>query len=370
MVDLIGQFSPIEEEIMKRIRSVIDSSSFIQGTEVKTFEKDLAAVLKANHCISCANGTDALQLSLMALDLKPGDEIIVPAFTYIAPVEAIAILQLKPVFVDVDPDTFNMATDQIEAVITSSTKAILVVHLYGQCANMEKLLAVARKHKLFVIEDNAQSICADYLFEDGTAAKAGCVGDIGTTSFFPSKNLGGYGDGGALMTNDTKLAEAVRSIANHGQQEKYRHDRIGMNSRLDTLQAAILNVKLQHLDRYIKTRQQAATWYDERLRSIKAITIPIRSSFSTHVFHQYTIKTERRNELQQHLQVCGIASMIYYPIPAHLQTAYAYLNYKKGDFPVAEELCDQVLSLPIHSESTKDDIIYICETISQFFQHA
>jgi UDP-2-acetamido-2-deoxy-ribo-hexuluronate aminotransferase len=369
MVDLKVQFSLIEKEIMERIHAVISTSAFIKGPEVNLLEASLAEALHVEHCISCANGTDALQLSLMALDLNPDDEVIVPAFTYIAPVEAIALLRLKPVFVDVDPETFNIDVSLIEAAITSKTKAIIVVHLYGQCAAMEALVALAKKHKLHVIEDNAQSIMADYLFSNGSSAKAGTIGIIGITSFFPSKNLGAYGDGGALMCNDEKLSKTIRAMANHGQEEKYKHNRIGINSRLDSIQAAILNVKLKYLSKYISNRQKTAELYDEALKGVKGLQLPERSPSSTHVFHQYTIKVEKRNKLQEYLKEQGIASMIYYPLPAHLQPAYSYLNYKEGDFPVAEELCDQVLSLPIHSDSKAEDISYICETIKEFYLH-
>jgi len=369
MVDLKGQFSSIEKEVMERIQSVISTASFIQGQEVKSFETALADLGHVDFCISCANGTDALQLSLMALDLKPGDEVLVPAFTYIAPVEAIALLQLKPVFIDVDAETFNMDTDKIEAAITDRTKAIIVVHLYGQCAHMEKVLSLASLHGLYIIEDNAQSIESEYLLSNGLSIKAGTIGDIGTTSFFPSKNLGAYGDGGAVLTKDEKWAKTIRAMANHGQEEKYIHHTIGINSRLDSIQAAILNVKLKYLTLYTATRQRAAALYDEQLKGIAELQLPFRAPYSTHVFHQYTIKVTRRNELQQYLIGKGIASMIYYPFPAHLQPAYSYLNYKKGDFPMAENLCDQVLSLPIHSESNEEDISYICQTIRAFYQH-
>lgn len=370
MVDLKGQFSSLEKEIMDRIQAVIFSSTFIQGPEVKLFETSLADLLNVKSCISCANGTDALQLSLMALDLNPGDEVIVPAFTYIAPVEAIALLKLKPVFVDVDPATFNIAVDQLEAKITPRTKAIIVVHLYGQCAAMEEVLVLAAKYQVKVIEDNAQSITARYTFSNGTILPAGVIGDIGTTSFFPSKNLGAYGDGGAVVTNDPQLAKVIRAMANHGQEEKYKHQQIGINSRLDTIQAAILNVKLKYLSSYIEVRERAAAFYDEGLATISQVRVPVRMPYSTHVFHQYTLKVERRNELQIYLKERGIASMIYYPFPAHLQQAYAYLNYKAGDFPVSEMLCDQVLSLPIHSESKEEEVNYICQAIRGFYEQS
>ena len=369
MVNLESQFSHIEQEVMAGIKSVIASSSFIQGPEVKEFEKNLANHLNVKHCIACANGTDALQISLMALGLKAGDEIIVPSFTYIASVEAAVLLGIKPIFVEVNPDTFNIDETQLEKVITSKTKAIIAVHLYGQSAPMETILNVAKKHTLFVIEDNAQAINASYTFSDGTMVKTGCIGDIGTTSFFPSKNLGCYGDGGALLTNNDSIAEKIKMIANHGQKEKYHHDIIGVNSRLDTVQAAILNVKLKNLDAYTKTRQETAALYDSLLKGINGLEIPVRASYSTHVFHQYTIKVNRRNELQAYLKEQGIPSMIYYPLPTHFQKGYVHLGYKKGDLPISESLCEKVLSLPIHSESKHEEILFICDTITKFFSN-
>lgn len=369
MVDLEGQFLRIEKEVMDRIKAVISSSSFIQGPEVKTFEKNLATQLNAKHCISCANGTDALQISLMALDLKPGDEVIVPSFTYIASVEAAAVLGIKPVFVEVNPETFNVDETQIEKAITPRTKALIVVHLYGQCANMEPILALAKKHNLRVIEDNAQAINADYTFSDGSKAKAGCMGDIGTTSFFPSKNLGAYGDGGALLTHSDELAEKIKMIANHGQKQKYHHDSIGLNSRLDSVQAAVLNVKLKYLEEYTAARQKAAALYDTLLKKNPQIKIPARAPFSSHVFHQYTIQVKDRDQLQTFLKEKGIPTMIYYPLPTHLQKGYTQLGYTKGDLALSESLCEKVLSLPIHSESKPEEIQYICENIALFFAH-
>ncbi|MDF2456595.1 MAG: DegT/DnrJ/EryC1/StrS family aminotransferase [Cytophagaceae bacterium] len=369
MVDLEGQFLKIEKEVMDGIRSVISSSTFIQGPAVKAFEKNLAAHLNVAHCIACANGTDALQIAMMALDLKPGDEIIVPSFTYIASVEAAVLLGIKTVFVEVNESTFNIDETQIEKAITPKTKAILVVHLYGQSAPMESILATAKKHALFVIEDNAQAINATYTFSNGTTAKTGCMGDIGTTSFFPSKNLGCYGDGGALLTNHVVLAEKIKMIANHGQKEKYHHDLIGVNSRLDSLQAAVLNIKLKQLDTYTNTRQEAALLYDSLLKTVKEIEIPVRAPYSTHVFHQYTLKVSNRSGLQAYLKEKGIPTMVYYPLPTHLQKGYQNLGYRKGDLPVSESLCEKVLSLPIHSESKREEITYICEAIINFYQH-
>lgn len=369
MVDLAGQFSKIEHDVMHAIKQVITTSSFIQGPEVKSFEKNLAAQLSCKHVIACANGTDALQISLMAFGLQPGDEVIVPSFTYIASVEAAVLLGIKPVFVEVNPNTFNIDEHSIEAAITPRTKAIIIVHLYGQCANMEALLKLAKKHQLYTIEDNAQAINADYTFNDGTVVKSGCMADIGTTSFFPSKNLGCYGDGGALLTNNDEWAEKIKMIANHGQKQKYQHDIIGVNSRLDSVQAAVLNVKLKQLDNYTHTRQQAAHVYDTLLASVPQITIPSRAAYSSHVFHQYTLLVTDRDRLQKYLSEKGIPTMIYYPLPTHLQKGYLNLGYHKGDFPISESLCEKVLSLPIHSESKEEEITYICEHIINFYRH-
>jgi UDP-2-acetamido-2-deoxy-ribo-hexuluronate aminotransferase len=369
MVDLAGQFSKIENEVMHSIKQVITTSSFIQGPEVKTFEKNLAAHLSCKHVIACANGTDALQIALMALGLKPGDEVIVPSFTYIASVEAAVLLGIKPVFVEVNPNTFNIDENSIETLITARTKAMIIVHLYGQCANMEVLLNLAKKHHLYTIEDNAQAINANYTFSNGTVVKSGCMADIGTTSFFPSKNLGCYGDGGAMMTNNDEWAEKIKMIANHGQKQKYHHDIIGVNSRLDSVQAAVLNVKLKNLDTYTLTRQQAAAWYDTKLANVQEIKTPYRSHNSTHVFHQYTLLVNDRDRLQKYLTDQGIPTMIYYPLPTHLQKGYLDLGYSNGDFPISESLCEKVLSLPIHSESKEEEITYICEHIINFYRH-
>ena len=369
MLDLKSQYAFIEKEVLDAIQAVIKSSAFIQGKEVGCFEMELASKLEVAHCISCGNGTDALQLSLMALELQAGDEIIVPAFTYIAPVEAVALLNLKPVLIDVDACTFNISPDQIERSISPKTKAIIVVHLYGQCAAMEKILALAKKYKLYVIEDNAQSILSEYIYSNGISVKAGCIGDIGTTSFFPSKNLGTYGDGGALMTNNANLAKTIKTLANHGQEEKYIHSKIGINSRLDTLQAAILNIKLKYLNDYTQRRQEAAAIYDRELSRLTNLLLPFRTTYSTHVFHQYTIRVKDRDKLKAFLSNKGIDSMIYYPIPVHLQPAYSYLGYVRGDFPIAELLSEEVLSLPMHSELKEDDVMYICESIKEFYNY-
>ena len=362
MVDLQGQYSHIKEEIDKAIISVIEAGQFINGPEVKLFSKELAEYNDVRHVIPCANGTDALQIAMMALGFEPGDEIILPAFTYVATVEVIALLGLKPVFVDVVPSTFELDSSQLKLKLTSKTKAIVPVHLYGQCSNMEVILDFAKEHNLAVIEDAAQAIGAEYKFNNGDVKKAGTMGDIGTTSFFPSKNLGCYGDGGAVFTNNDELAEKLKMIANHGQKIKYIHESIGVNSRLDTLQASILSIKLKYLDQYNNSRNEVADRYDAAFNNCKNITIPERTSFSTHVFHQYTLKIENvsRDGLKKYLADHDVPSMIYYPIPLHLQKAYASYGFIKGDFPVSENLCNKVLSLPIHTEmpvQTQDFII-------------
>ncbi|MBN1186323.1 MAG: DegT/DnrJ/EryC1/StrS family aminotransferase [Bacteroidales bacterium] len=365
MVDLHGQYLRIKGEIDTAIQLLIDSTEFVKGSNVKRFEENLQKYMNVKHVIACGNGTDALQIALMALYLNEGDEIITSPFTFIATVEVIAILKLKPVFADVDPETFNINTKVIEQKITNRTKAILPVHLFGQCSNMEEIMSIARKHNLFVIEDNAQAIGADYYFTDGVVQKAGTIGDIGCTSFFPSKNLGAFGDGGAMMTNNDELAHKMRTIANHGMERRYYHDYIGVNSRLDGLQAAILNVKLKYLDDYIKSRQAAAAFYDNAFQSVDSLAIPGRINYSSHVFHQYTLKIDqsKREKLQNYLQSKKIPAMIYYPVPLHLQRAFQHLGYKEGDFPVSELLARQVLSLPMHTELTRDQLQYITDTI-------
>lgn len=354
MVDLKRQYQNIQEEINSAILSVLDKGQFIKGPDVKEFEDNLKEYLNVKHVIACANGTDALQIAMMALGLKPGDEVIVPVFTYIATAEVIGLLGLVPKMVDVDSETFCIDVNQIEAVITNRTKAIVPVHLFGQCANMDVIQEIAERRNLYVIEDTAQAIGSVYTFNDGSTKSAGCMGDIGTTSFFPSKNLGCYGDGGALFTNDDAVAERLRIICNHGQKVQYVHDIIGVNSRLDTIQAAILNVKLRHLRKYENSRNQAANLYDELLGGLEWLDIPKRSKSSTHVFHQYTVKIkeglEKRDALRAELGKLGIPTMIYYPIPLHQQKAFDSANYSKGSFPVSEALCDVVLSLPIHTE--------------------
>jgi UDP-2-acetamido-2-deoxy-ribo-hexuluronate aminotransferase len=370
MVDLRGQYDKIKKEIDLSISEVLSNSSFINGPQVGKFEKALAAYAKVDHCISCANGTDALQIAMMALDLKRGDEIIAPTFTYIATIEAAALLGIKIVLADSDPLTFNLSIQSVKKAITSNTKAIVPVHLYGQCANMEEIKLLADQHSLFVIEDAAQAIGSHYTFKNGKTFFAGAMGTIATTSFFPSKNLGCYGDGGAIFTNDANLARKARMIANHGQEKKYYHDMIGVNSRLDTLQAAVLQVKLNHLNKYIEARQRAASFYDQALKGNSHFTIPHRDPSSTHSFHQYTliVKNEKRDKLKEHLEAHTIPSMIYYPVPVHLQEAYLYLRYKKGDFPEAEKLAASVISIPMHTELEEDQLNYIANTILNFFK--
>lgn len=369
MVDLHGQYLHVAEEINRAIQSVIDDTAFINGPAVKEFASSLANYTGAAHVLPCGNGTDALQLAMMALQLKPGDEVIVPTWTYVATVEVIALLGLKPVFVDVDPNTFNLDVAAVEELITAKTKAVVPVHLYGQCAHMEPLLELASKNGFFVIEDTAQALGAEYLYGNGKKKKAGTLGTVGTTSFFPSKNLGCYGDGGALFTNDESLATTIRAMANHGQFEKYHHDLIGVNSRLDTLQAAVLNVKLKQLDTYARNRQKAAAQYDEELAFLEEVESPEKSAYTSHVYHQYTIKVKggERDNLRDYLKERGVPSMIYYPVPLHLQKAYNAYGYKKGDFPVAEKLAEQVLSLPMHTELAEEQVSYVCQQIKSFF---
>lgn len=367
MVDLSTQYQQIKQEVDAGIQEVIDTTQFINGTATKTFATALGNYLSVKHVIPCANGTDALQIALMALDLKEGDEIITIPFTFVATVEVVALLKLVPVFVDVDPDTFNIDVNAIEAKITPRTKAIIPVHLFGQSADMEKIMAIAAKHNIVVIEDNAQAIGCDYTFSDGTTKKTGTIGHIATTSFYPTKNLGAYGDGGALFTNDDELAKKVRIICDHGSAKKYYYDSIGVNSRLDSMQAAILNAKLKRLDTYNEKRQQAAALYDAQLANIPGIQIPARAKNATHVFHQYTIRVaENRDALKDHLAALGIPAMIYYPVPLHMSDAYASYGYKTGDFPVSEKIAHEVLSLPMHTELDEEQIQFICQSIKSF----
>ena len=361
MVDLKTQYHRVKNEIDRAILDVVENTAFINGPAVKEFQTGLENYMHVKHVVNCANGTDALQIAMMALDLKPGDEVITTSFTFVATVEVIALLQLTPVLVDALPGTYNIDPVALEKAITPKTKAIVPVHLFGQCADMESIMAIANKHNLYVIEDNCQAVGAYYTFSDGTRKQAGTMGNVGTTSFFPSKNLGCYGDGGAMFTNDDALAEKLRMISNHGMKVRYYHDSIGVNSRLDTIQAAVLNVKLGQLDTYIVNRQRAAAYYDHAFANHPNITIPARDPKSTHVFHQYTLvlKGVDRAALQAKLQEKGIASMVYYPVPMHMQKAYADARYKEGDFPVTEELSNNVMSLPMHTELTEEQLAYI-----------
>jgi dTDP-4-amino-4,6-dideoxygalactose transaminase len=370
MVDLHGQYLKIKDEVDSAIQGVIDTTAFIRGEDVGAFQDELAAYQDVKHTIACGNGTDALQVAMMTLDMKPGDEVITTPFTFIATVEVIRLLGLKPVFVDVKPDTFNLDPEQLEQALTQRTRAIVPVHLFGQCADMKAIMEFARINGLYLIEDNAQALGADFLHEDGSKQKAGTMGHLGTTSFFPSKNLGAFGDGGALFSNDESLARRAASLVNHGMQKRYYYDHVGVNSRLDTLQAAILRVKLKHLDDYHRRRQDAAAWYDSSLSGIDGIQIPVRSAFTTHIFHQYTlqVKASRRDALKQWLMEKGIPSQVYYPVPLHLQRAYSDLGYGEGDLPVSEGLCEKVLSLPMHTELEKVQLEYISEQVQQFFK--
>jgi len=370
MVDLYGQYYKIKDEINWAIQTVIEESAFIKGKDVVLFEQELAKYHNIKHVIGCANGTDALQIALMALDLKPGDEIISPDFTFVSTVEVSAVLGLKPVLLDVESETFNIDPEAIKNSITNRTKAIIPVHLYGQCANMEEILDIAKKNDLYVIEDNAQGIGAEYKFSDGNILKSGTIGDIGCTSFFPSKNLGCFGDGGALMTNDDILSEKIRAITNHGMKVKYHNDFIGINSRLDTLQAAILRIKLRQLDSYIEARQNVASFYDRVFSEMPQIRIPSRNGFSSHAFHQYTILLEKsvnREDFQKYLKDKGIPTMIYYPIPMHKQKAYNGYGYNDNDFPVTNDLSQRVLSLPMHTELDEEQLEYITNSITTYF---
>jgi len=366
MSDLYGQYLTMKAEIDSAIQEVIRSTQFIKSGKVLDFEVKLSKYLDTN-VIACANGTDALQIAFMALDLKPGDEVITTPFTFIATVETAVLMGLKPVFVDVCPNKFNIDSSKIEKAITDKTKVILPVHLFGQCADMQPIKEIAEKYKLYVIEDACQALGTEYVFKDGTTKKAGTIGHIGCNSFFPSKNLGAFGDGGAIYSNDENLAKIIRSIANHGMKQKYQYERIGINSRLDSIQAGILEVKLKYFDKHVKARQDAAAFYDKFLGDITGIQIPTRTSYSTHTFHQYTIRTERRNELQLFLKEKGIPTMIYYPGTIHLQEAYRFLGNKMGDFPNAEKLSETVLSLPMHTELTEEQLIYIVSSIKEFF---
>ena len=368
MVDLKGQYEKIQEEIDKAVLDVIRSTAYINGPEVQKFKQELGTYLGVKHVIPCANGTDALQVSMMALDLEPGDEIITSAFTFIATAEVIELLKLKPVFVDVDPETFNIIPGEIEKAITSKTKAIVPVHLFGQSVDMQKVMDISKKHNLFVIEDACQSIGASYTFPNGEKKKTGAIGHTGCTSFFPSKNLGCYGDGGAIFTNDDEIADKLSVVVNHGMKKRYYHDMVGVNSRLDSIQAAVLRIKLKYLDQYAEARREAADLYDKGLANNPNIITPVRSEFSDHVFHQYTIITDGidRDKLQEYLKEKNIPNAVYYPVPLHLQKAFKLSGLKEGDLPVTEELSRKVLSLPMHTELDKEQIAYITSTINEF----
>jgi dTDP-4-amino-4,6-dideoxygalactose transaminase len=370
MVDLLGQYSHIKEEVDAAILDVVQSSAYINGPEVHAFQSELEAFLDVKHVIPCANGTDALQIAMMALDLKPGDEVITPNFTFISTVEVIALLGYKPVIVEVDPKTFNMDPEAVRKAITPKTKVIAPVHLFGQCADMDAILEIAKEHDLYVIEDTAQAISSDYTLADGTKKMAGTMGHIGCTSFFPSKNLGCFGDGGALYTNDDDLAAKARQVANHGMRVRYYHELVGINSRLDSIQAAILRVKLRHLNAYCDARRKAADYYDAAFKDIPELTTPYRDPRTTHTFHQYTLKVDGvdRNALQKHMMDAGIPAMIYYPVPLHMQEAFADLGYSEGDFPVTEDLCSRVISLPMHTELSEDQLEQITSTLIDYIQ--
>lgn len=370
MVDLKGQYARIQQEVDEAVLSAIREAQFINGTQVASLANELSEYLDSAQVIPCANGTDALQIAMMALDLEPGDEVIVPSFTYVATAEVIGLLQLTPVMVDVDPNSFNITADTIRPAITSKTKAIVPVHLFGQCADMEPILALAHEKGLFVIEDTAQAIGASYTFSDGTVKKAGTMGHIGCTSFFPSKNLGCYGDGGAIYTMDSELAVRLRMIANHGQVKKYVHKYIGVNSRLDTIQAAILSIKLRYLDSYSAARNAAAEKYYSLLSGIDSLILPHRQINSTHVFHQYTLKVlgGRRDALKKHLEKARIPAMIYYPIPLNEQEAYQTIGRAVGDLSITKDLCASVLSIPMHTELADEQIKLITATIISFFK--
>ena len=368
MVDLLGQYDQIKEEIDQAVIDVIRSSAYINGPEVRDFQSEMEQYLGVKHVIPCANGTDALQIAMMALGLEPGDEVITANFTYVATAEVIALLKLKPVLVDVHPDTFNIDADAVRKAITPKTKAIVPVHLFGQSADMAEIMEIAKEFNLYVVEDNAQAIGAKYTYPSGETVSTGAMGHFGCTSFFPSKNLGCYGDGGALFTNDDHLAQVAREVANHGQTKRYYHDRVGVNSRLDSLQAAILRIKLRKLDDYIDRRRAAADYYDKAFANHPALTTPYRDPKSTHVFHQYTLKTEGidRFEMQEYLMERGVPAMVYYPVPLHLQKAYRDPRYKEGDFPVTETLCEQVISLPMHTELTDEQLQHITSNVLEY----
>lgn len=370
MVDLIGQYQDFKAELAESLNQILDTAAFINGPEVKAFQAELQDYLGVKHVIPCANGTDALQIAMMAAGLKPGDEVICPNFTYIATAEVIALLGLKLVLCDVEYDTFNLDPAQLEALITPKTKAIVPVHLYGQCANMAPILEIAQRHNLLVFEDTAQAIGAHYTHPNGNVSVAGTMGQAGATSFYPSKNLGAYGDAGALFTNDDAFAAELRMIANHGQQRQYYFDRVGVNSRLDSIQAAILRHKLRRLDSYIAARQAAADYYDAALADVPGLQTPARAPWSTHVFHQYTLRVAggRRDALQAHLKDKGIPSVVFYPLAVHQHDPYADARFRDEAYPVTMRLCQEVLSLPMHTELTDDQLAYICQAVRAFLE--
>ena len=368
MVDLKGQYQKIKAEVDQRIQGVIESAAFINGPEVKRFQSELESYLDVKHVIPCANGTDALQIAMMGLGLEQGDEVITADFTFAATVEVIALLKLTPVLVDVEADTFNIDIEALKKAITPKTKAIVPVHLFGQCANMEAIMKVAKEHNLYVIEDTAQAIGADYTFLDGTKKKAGTIGHVGTTSFFPSKNLGCYGDGGAIFTNDDDLAHIIRGMVNHGMYKRYYHDVIGVNSRLDSIQAAVLKAKLPYLNNYCDARREAAAYYTNAFSSNSNIITPVISKFSTHVFHQYTLQITngKRDALHQHLLDNGIPNAIYYPVQLHKQKAYQDERYNEEDFEITNQLVKTVISLPMHTELSVEQLEFITKTVLDF----
>lgn len=369
MVDVKSQYLKIKQEVDKGIQEVLNTTAFINGPQVKKFQQEFEKYLDVQHVITCANGTDALQIAMMAVGLKPGDEVIVPAFTYVATAEVIALLGLIPVMVDVDYDTFNINVEGIKAAVTPKTKAIVPVHLYGQSADMESIMKVADEHKLWVIEDNAQAIGSDYTFSDGRKTKTGTIGQIGCTSFYPSKNLGCYGDGGAIMTNDNALSALLHKIANHGQSERYYHDVVGCNSRLDSIQAVVLGAKLPHLDDYCEARRNVADYYDTAFTQVQALETPFRAPYTTHVFHQYTLKVKngKRDDLKKYLDDQKIPNMIYYPVPLYKQKAFTASSNGLEFLENTEQLCKEVISLPIHTEMDEEQLAYICGKVKAFF---
>src|SRR5690554_1734007 len=371
MVDLVSQYEKIKPQVQSAINNILDKAQFINGPDVQEFKTDLGSYLGAKHVIPCANGTDALQIAMMALGLKPGDEVITPSYTFIATTEVIGLLRLKPVFVDCEKDTFNISPKAIEAAITARTKAIVPVHLYGQSCDMEAIMKIAKKYDLKVIEDNAQAIGSDYTFSDGSVKKTGTIGDIGCTSFFPSKNLGCYGDGGAICTNNDELAKQLEMVANHGQSKRYYHDVVGCNSRLDTIQAAVLRIKLKELDNYIEARRKAAAFYDSKFENIEGLTIPYRAKNTKHVFHQYTLQLSDkidRDALVAYLGEKDIPAMIYYPVPAHKQKMFATLETSSGNLDNTDWLTSRVFSLPMHTELEDEQLEYICAAVKDFIE--